>query len=402
MSRIMIVGIGMGNPKTITVQALEIIKASQAVIGAERMVDSFGGDCELQHYAIKPDQILEWIEANPELEQIAVLMSGDIGFYSGAKKLTRMLPEQYDVHLVPGISSLQYFCAKLKTPWEGVKVISLHGREINYTGVIQTHKRIFVLTDRIHTPAVICKKLEEAGLSHMNIYVGERLSYDDERICSGKPSEIADMTFDPLCVLYIENDESVSKSHSLQDSDFVRGDVPMTKEEVRSVSLAKLQLVESDVVYDIGAGTGSVSVEISFRSRKGEVYAIETKPEALELIRENKRRFGLSHLRVVDGLAPKALTDLPAPDKAFIGGTKGNIEEILVTLKEKNPEVRVVINVIALESIAVALTSLNKCGFDLLDTIQVSVAKAKAAGNYHMMMGQNPVFILTARGRAAE
>ena len=187
-------------------------------------------------------------------------------------------------------------------------------------------------------------------------------------------------------------------THGLEDEAFLRDKVPMTKSEVRSISLSKLQLTEDAVVYDVGAGTGSVSIEIALQAAEGEVYAIEKKEEAAALLEKNKRKFAADHLHIIRGLAPEALADLPAPTHVFIGGSSGNLKEILEAVLAKNPHVRIVINAIALETVAEALDCLKTLPVKETDVAAVSVAKAKELGRYHMMMGQNPVYVISCTG----
>lgn len=409
MKKIYIIGIGMGNPDTITVRGQRIIEESAALIGAKRMVESFPRAKGVRGFGILAADIFEWIKDRPE-EQIAVLMSGDVGFYSGAKKLEGLIGEynrqregrggEMELELVSGISSLQYFCAKLCTPWDDVRIVSLHGRTANVCGPVQTSSKTFFLTGTNHKAEEICRALTERGLGDVLVHVGEKLSYDSERITSGKARELTDREFDSLAVVLAENDAAIaasSRAHGLADQSFLRGSVPMTKQEVRSVTLSKLEVEPEDVVYDVGAGTGSVSVEVALLARQGQVYAVEINPEATALIEENKRAFGLCNLHVISGKAPDALTGLPTPSKAFLGGTKGNMKEILQVLFEKNPEVRVVVNAIALESLEEAITSLRDMGCAHVDVVQLSAARAREMGRYHMMTAQNPVFIITGQ-----
>ena len=172
----------------------------------------------------------------------------------------------------------------------------------------------------------------------------------------------------------------------------------MTKCEVRSISLSKLRLTCDAVVWDVGAGTGSVSVEAALQAADGEVYAIEKKEEAVKLLKENKRKFGADNLTVVQGFAPEALLELPVPSHAFIGGSSGNLKEILEILLARNPGVRIVINAIALETVAEAVECLKTLPVCDTDIVSVSVGKAKEVGSYHMMMGQNPVYIISCTG----
>lgn len=402
MKQIFIIGIGMGNPKTMTAEAIEKIKGSQAVIGAKRVVESVSCKDKGTCYAVLPEKIVQWLRQQSDLESAAVLMSGDTGFFSGAKKLAALIREEqgWEVELIPGISSLQYFCAKLQVSWDDVNVVSLHGRNGDFVGAIRTHKKVFLLTDTTKTPAYICSALIKADLGHVLVSVGERLSYERETISTGSAYELADRSFDPLSVVLVENHMARGKqivTHGIPDEAFIRGKVPMTKEEVRSVTISKLQICEDDVLYDIGAGTGSISVEMALQAKYGQVYAIETKEEAFHLIEKNKDHFGICNLHIVKGTAPEAMEQLPVPDKAFIGGSKGNMAQIIRALLDKNPKIRITVNVIALESLAEAVQAFGDENFEDVDIVQISAARAKELGNYHLMMGENPVFILTGQ-----
>lgn len=183
----------------------------------------------------------------------------------------------------------------------------------------------------------------------------------------------------------------------MRDELFIRGAVPMTKSEVRAVSISKLELEEDSVLYDVGAGTGSVSIEAASFLKKGKVYAIERKEEAISLIKANKERFHAGSLEIVEGTAPEAMENLEAPTHVFIGGTSGSMKEVLSLILQKNPKARIVINVLALESLSEILTWLKENSI-AAEIVQVQVSKAKEAGAYHLMMGQNPVYVISFGG----
>lgn len=181
----------------------------------------------------------------------------------------------------------------------------------------------------------------------------------------------------------------------LTDDQFIRGSVPMTKEEVRHLAVCKLHLSPDSVVYDIGCGTGSVAVEIACLSPDITVYGIETKEEALEIIRQNRDKFGCTNLQPVHALAPAGLENLPVPTHAFIGGTKGNLRPILDCLRAKNPAMRVVMTAVSLESIAEITGLLKEFPVNHTDVVQVGVSRIAALGDYHLLQAQNPVFIFS-------
>ena len=180
----------------------------------------------------------------------------------------------------------------------------------------------------------------------------------------------------------------------ISDSQFIRGQVPMTKEEVRVLSICKLHLDENSIVYDIGSGTGSVAVEIARLSEKIKVYAIETKSEAVSLIKENTQKFGLKNIEVVESLAPAGLEKLAAASHAFIGGTKGQFKKILSALYQINPAMRIVVNAITLESISNIQKELSDLCINY-ECLQMSFSRSEKAGSYHLMKSENPVYIFS-------
>lgn len=183
----------------------------------------------------------------------------------------------------------------------------------------------------------------------------------------------------------------------MRDEEFVRGEAPMTKREIRAVSVERLELREDSVLFDIGAGTGSVAVEASYRLLKGRVYAIERKREAIRLIRENIGKFRRGNITVVEGTAPEALEGLECPTHAFIGGSSGNMREIIELLLKINPGIRIVINVIALETLSQVVNLTGERGL-LADIVSIQVGRAEKVGPYHLMKGQNPVYVITLGG----
>lgn len=398
-----LVGIGMGNPDTLTVEGKNALWEAQLLIGAGRMVEGLSHPGQQVVSAYRPEEICTCIQKHPEVKKVAVAFSGDVGFYSGARKLLetlkRELPE-VERKVYSGLSSMIYFCGKLETEWEDIFPISLHGRERNLVGLLQEHPRIFAIVGNRDGIGKWCRKLTDYGMGETRVWIGERLSYPEERIRWGCAADFADRETDPLSVVLLEWDAAgeAVRTHGICDEAFERGKVPMTKEEVRSVSLSKLRLTSHAVVYDIGAGTGSVSVEMALQAVEGTVYAIEKKEEAVRLLEKNKKKFRADNMEILQGMAPEVLKELPAPTHAFIGGSSGNLKEILTVLLEKNPKVRIVINCITLETVAEAIQCIKMLSLKQVDIVQVSTAKGKKAGAYHLMMGQNPVYVISCSG----
>jgi precorrin-6Y C5,15-methyltransferase (decarboxylating) len=395
---IAIIGIGMGNPDTLTLEGKYHIEKAQVLIGAKRMIEAANTEDKPCFFSFENVKIKDFIETT-EYESYGVLMSGDTGFYSGTQSLLPILSE-YEVKVIPGISTLSYFSAVLKLSWEDAYLLSLHGREENLELAVQQHRKTFLLT--AGDTAAICERLCRAGLGGALIYAGENLSYPTERIRKGTAEELKDKEFTPLCSLFILNENYDTQYRiGIPDEQFIRGNIPMTKSEVRAIVISKLMLKEDSIVYDIGAGTGSVSVEMAFLAKRGRVYAVEQNMEGVELIRKNRDKFALGNIEVIPGTAPESLMELEKPEAAFIGGSKGSMEEIIKALLEKNKFLRLVITAIALETLGEAIRLMKEYGFCEVEVVQTSIAKAKEAGSYHMLMGQNPVFIISGRGDIA-
>lgn len=404
--KIWLVGAGLGSAGYLSVRAKEVCGEAELIIGAKRVADSAAGKGQDCFYAYRPEEIADYIRNHPEYRKIAVVFSGDTGFYSGAKKLAAALEDidvETETEVIPGISSVSCFSAKLGVSWEDAALISVHGRERNIIAAVRENKKTFLLLGSPDGAAWICRRLTDFGYGKLAVSVGERLSFPEERISSGKAEEFCDYVSDSLSVLYIYNPDGGKQAAGcgISDGDFIRGSVPMTKEEVRTVSLAKLKLRRDSVVYDIGAGTGSVSVEAARLAPLGKVYAFEERNEAAELIGRNKYKFGTENLSVVRGHVPETLEGVELPDCVFIGGSGGCLGEILQKVTENSPKVRIVINAISLETVSEAVRCIaglkerGHCRVEEEEILQLSVAKAREAGRHHMMKGQNPIFIIS-------
>ncbi len=397
---VLLVGIGMG-PGDMTVRATEKVRRADLLIGARRMLDAVdtSGRDVLAEY--RSDAIVDYMDAHPEYGRIAVLLSGDIGFYSGAKGLLSKIDRsRYDVDTEAGISSAVYLCSKMGETWQDAYLTSAHGRDSNIVGLVNTHPKVFTLLSGEDTVHAMCRQLFDYGLNDVSVTIGQDFGYPTERIFTGTPSECLDTEFGDLCVALIVNpDPDTRNPVGIPDEEFTRGDAPMTKSEVRALSVAKLKLSPDSVVYDVGAGTGSVSVEMALTAFEGRVYAIEREDVAADLIEVNKRKFRASNIEVVRGLAPDAMADLPTPTHAFIGGSAGNLKQIVQCLLDKNPDVRVVINSVTIETMSETLQVIRELNLVEEEFVNITVARSRRLGKYHPMTGQNPVYIAVVRGR---
>lgn len=399
MLRVNIVGIGPGNPELLTGAAIKAIKESNILIGDKRMLAAFAEADKKIYDTIKTADIVEIAaSANPEKDVLAVLVSGDVGFFSLAKTISGKLPDCECVRYC-GISSLVYFAAKLQLSWDDAKIVSMHGRKQNLVAAVAENKKVFSLTGGEHTPQMLCAQLCEHGLDDVQVYVGENLSYPEEKITVGTAAEISKQNFPSLSVMMVINEQAAKYQpvvHGLADELFTRSKVPMTKQEVRSVSMSKLMPKATDKIYDIGAGTGSCSVELALLANKGQVWAFERNPEAVALIHKNKDLFGIENLEVIAGEALENIKDMPAPDCVFVGGSGGDLCEMLNIIYAKNSDCRVVINAITIETLAEVADYYKKHQDYSLEIVNVCVARSRKLGSYNLMMAQNPVYVMTA------
>ena len=388
MEKLYVVGSGPGDEKLLTEKAKDTIKNAARILNTRSRA--------------LPELMVEL--KNKTDGTTVLLVSGDCGFYSVSKNILRDFSGQYEIELVNGISSIQYFSAKTAIPYDDAVICSMHGKN-NVLGIVAKaayNKKVFALTGGAFKAHDICGILYKSGLSDIKVTVGEKLSYPDERIVEGTADELKEKIFDDLSVMYIENKTFANPHLPLCDEDFIRGDIPMTKAEVRWLSIQKLGILPHETVYDIGAGTGSVAVEMARKAFEGFVYAVEMKEEACSLIEQNKIRHGAYNLEVICAKAPGGMDSLPKPDKAFIGGSSGNMQAILGALTAKNPSVKIVANAITLQSIGQIIEGYEKCGLAATDIVCVNIAKSKKIGGYDMMTAQNPVYIVTGQGRGDE
>ena len=397
---ITLLGIGMGSQETLTVQGKKAAKSADLIIGAKRMADAVREPRQAVVYEYRSDVIADYIRNHPEYEKVVIALSGDVGFYSGARKLlTALGGRESNVEVICGISSVVYFMSEIGLSWDDAKITSAHGKHCNLISMIRHNQKVFSILGTGTAVAELAGKLVKYHMGEVRLYVGENLSYPDEKIFVKKAEELTNYEGQPLSVVcaFHENPEPALSTHGIPDEEFIRGKAPMTKEEVRSVSLSKLRLTEDSICYDVGAGTGSVSVEMALRADQGQVFAIEKKEEAAALLEENKQKFAVDNLEIIKGEAPQALENLPAPTHAFIGGSSGNLKEIVALLLGKNPRVRIVINCITLETISEALDVLKEYGFQQREVVQLAASRSKEIGRYHLMMGENPIYIITCQ-----
>lgn len=386
----------MNGSSTLTAEVKSAIENADILIGAERMLDPFKTLGKKMFSEYRAEEILRITEENPEAE-ICVLMSGDSGFFSGTERLLALLRESgKSAEVLAGVSSLSYFAAKIGKPWQNMKIVNLHGNNANIARAAARNRYCFFLLGGENTPAAVCRRLCEYGLGEVDVFVGCDLAYPNERIVSGKAKEYCETEFSGLCVMVTENGSPEQGARiGISDEEFTRGDVPMTKSEVRSVVISKLQIPEKGVCWDLGCGTGSVSVEMALACCDGNVYSVDKSEEAVSLTKANALKFRCDNIHAVSGNIPEALAELPAPDSVFIGGASGKVGAVLDEVYARNPEAVIVVTAVSLETLNEAVSEFDKRGVSA-QIVQLAVTRTKRLGSHTMLSAENPIFVITA------
>ena len=405
---ISLIGTGMGDKSLLTHEASKALDEADIVMGAKRLINSFAADRESVYPMYKAEDIIEKLKEYPDKDSVgrinaAILLSGDSSFFSGASSLYNALIAEKDagrimadINILPGISSVSYFASKIGVAYSDTNILSIHGRNVNnLLHRIRRNRDTFLLVSDSNDIKKLGKDLKKAGLNNVSVTLGVNLSYDDERIISLTPSECETYSNDGIIIVYIKNPDFESKrvSPGLKDDSFLRNDTPMTKEEVREVSISKLGLKSDSVLLDIGAGTGSISIESALLSDDIKVIAIERKKEALDILKDNIEKFNLDNITVIDGEAPLALDEIHEATHAFIGGSGGHLKEILNKLYKINPAMRVVINAVTIETITEIGSLKGDYKIKDYEMVMLQISHSSKVGYYNMMKAENPIWI---------
>ncbi len=396
MGKITIAGIGMDGAATLTAEARNAIESAEVLMGAARMLEPFKALGKRTFSEYRAEELVRLIDEN-EGAEICVLMSGDSGFFSGTERLVGLLEKRgREAEVIPGISSLSYFAAKIGKPWQSMKIVDLHGNGANIARAAARNGLCFFLLGGENTPAFVCRRLCEYGLGGLRVRVGGDLAYPSERIIQGTALSLCETDVSGLCVMVTENDSPERGTRfGIPDDEFTRGSVPMTKAEVRSVAISKLRIPEKGVCWDLGCGTGSVSVEMALCCHEGAVYAVDRSEEALSLTKANAVKFRCDNIRVVPGEISEAPAGLPAPDSVFIGGASGRIGAVLDEVYSRSPKAAVTVTAVSLETLNEAITAFGERGISP-QIVQIAATRAKRLGSHTMLSAENPIFIISA------
>ena len=420
---VLICGVGPGSLSLLTGEVREAVLQADVLVGAERMTalgqrlrECGGRPAAESRVSIRSREMAEQAaSAASKGKRAAVLVSGDSGFYSAAAGVVQVLKELgIPFRLMPGISSLSLLSARAGLPWQGVPVLSLHGRRADWMTVLRRAGVVFLTLSRGRDLPEIAERLRSSGAGDCRMHCGADLSLPEELYVStraedfGRPGtgteedckRLLERTL--VCVMLVSPAGAASPLHpGIPDECFqrVKG-VPLTKSEIRAQLMALLKPKQDAVCWDVGCGSGGVTAELAFACPEGAVYALDCDPEAVRLTADNARHFGLSGVTVKEAAAPEGLAELPAPDCVFVGGSGGRLREILSCVFEKNPAAVTAVTAVTLETAAELFSLLNyyeNLGFET-DCLQVSAARSQKLGGYHLMQARNPVWIGLIRG----
>ena len=408
--KVYIMGIAPGGVSSLLPEAHRLVNDAEMIFGSKRLLDMFpslsGQKIVIQNNL---DKTADLIEVNLGQKRMVVLASGDPGFYGIARYLTGKLGKGA-FEIIPNVSAMQMAFTRVRESWDDAILTSVHSRPIeDIIDMVRSSHKIGIFTDDKHTPGKIAGVLQGHGIDNCRAYVCQDLGSKQENIIATDLYSLKKAEFSPLNVLILIRDTQEAEGNvpaqqvlGIPDERFHRLEKGLiTKMEVRAISLARLCLTANSIVWDIGAGSGGVSIEASLLASRGSVFAIEKNSEAVAVIGENIRRFDRHNIEIIQALALEHLERLPDPDAVFVGGSGGQMEEILhFACKRLKPGGRIVINAATLETLHTAVEGLKSNGFTVEATL-INVAHSKDILNLTRLEALNPVFVIGG-GRGTE
>jgi precorrin-6Y C5,15-methyltransferase (decarboxylating) len=397
-----VVGITDAGAASLSQEALALVEGAKLLCGGQRNL-AFFPDHPAERLAIGANVEEVFRRLQGESQPTVVLASGDPACYGIGPLLADRLGRDR-VRIIPNVSAVQLAFARLGIGWQDAALLSAHGRPLDsiLPGALLARKAA-ILTDERNSPGAIARALMDAGDEDALLDIFEHLGGPAERHVSGRVADLVDATFAPLNLMVVRRPGPPRPwPLGLPEEAFAHGRGLITKAEVRAVSLARLRLHVGAVIWDVGAGCGSVSIEAAALVQPGRVYAVERDPRQLEYLVENRRRFGAGNVCVVPGEAPSALAELPVPDAVFVGGSGGQLTAVLEGAADRIAAGgRIVANLATLEHLAEALTLGRKRAWET-EIVQMSVARSAHVADLTRLEGLNPVFVVTLSGFGRE
>jgi precorrin-6Y C5,15-methyltransferase (decarboxylating) len=407
-SRIHIIGVGSDGPAGLTSHALELLKSAEVVFGSEHTLSLVKGlPGEFRRLGADLQETIAALSALLGKKRVAIVAGGDPLFYGVARYLCdRMGKERFEV--LPHVSSMQLAFARVKETWEDAYLTNLQTHPLEtVVDRIRTAETVGLFTSEDETPAHVARQLLARGLDYFRAYVCENLGAPDERVTQGELSEIAETEFAPLNVVILKRkpgrpDRPAAPRRTRRfgnpDDVFAQSRPQsglITQAEVRALALAQLAIEPASVVWDIGAGSGSVAIEAARLSEPGTVYAIEEDAADYHLILANALTFGVTNVKAVHGTAPAVFAGLPAPDAIFVGGTGREIGRLLeAAWRALRAGGQMVVNVATLESLSATYAALKALAGNV-NVLLVNVARGREQFETLRFDAVNPTFLLS-------
>ncbi|NVO00205.1 MAG: precorrin-6y C5,15-methyltransferase (decarboxylating) subunit CbiE [Geobacteraceae bacterium] len=400
--KIYLVGAGITGWEGLGSRALEVIGQAEVLIGHQRHLDNFPDFTGKKQLLEDLSLMLEFLRTTEK--RVVVLGSGDPNFFGIGRLLLRNFPKDR-IEIFPNVTSVQYAFARIKEPWDDAVFVSVHGRGLGRAiDRIIAAEKIAVLTDKVNSPAAIAHELIERGADGYDAWLCEDMGLPQEKFTKTDLRGLLTIAASELNILILIKAWEPNLVHypliGIEDDEFATVKKLITKQEVRAVTLAKLQLQDDFTIWDIGAGSGSISIEASNLVPNGKLYAIEHNPQCIAFIRDNLKKFVARNVKLIEGDAPEALEDLPDPDRVFIGGSGGMLEEVIETVDRRlKAEGLIVLNAVTLNTLTKSVEFLEDHGYTVEVTC-VNISKTRALSDYKLFEAQNPVYIISAvKGR---
>lgn len=397
--KIYLVGAGIKGWEGFGSRALEIIAKAEVLIGHQRHLDIFPDFAGEKMPLGDLPELLEFLKKTDK--GVVLLASGDPNFFGISRFLLRNLPKER-IEIFANVTSMQYAFSRIKEPWDDAIFVSVHGRGMHQAvDKIVAAEKACILTDKVNTPAAIATELIERGAEGYEAWLCEDLGMASEKFTRTDVRGLLELQPSDLNILILVKTYEPNLIQypliGIDDDEFHTSKKLITKQEVRAVTLAKLQLQDDLVLWDIGAGSCSVSIEASNLMPNGRIFAVEKNPQYIAFINENLKKFCARNIKLIEAYAPEGLDDLPDPDRVFIGGAGGKLDEIIDTIAQRlKPEGVVVINAVTLDTLTKAVEFLEDHGYAVEATC-VNIAKTRNLTEYKMFEASNPVYVITAR-----
>ena len=425
---IYIIGLGIEGKSSLSQRALKLVEKAHLLVGGRRHLACFpefkgkkviiGSRLNDIVKTLNPKSAIR----NPK--SVVVLATGDPNFFGIAGFMIKNFGKNA-VEIIPNVSTVQEAFARVKENWNDARFLSVHGRGkarsqesgvrskdliADLTNEIIKYNKVGIFTDSDNTPSKIAKAMIDKGIKNYRAYVCEDLGTDNEKVTEGTLAQIVRKRFSPLNVMIlIRSQESGVRSQEkklrtsnpqlptffgIPNSEFSHSKGMITKEEIRVISLSKLKLKTDSITWDIGAGSGSLSIEAAMLTHNGKVFAIEKDMVRIRHIEKNKKKFNAANLEIIHKNAPDGLKNLPVPDAVFIGGGGKDVAKIIDACSKRLKQGgRIIVNAITLETLAAAAGFFKSKGWNT-ETISVNIAKTKDVASLHLFNAYNPVFVV--------